>query len=488
MKYEIAGREKEIKKLDEILASREAEFLALYGRRRVGKTYLIRQFFKAKPCIFFEVTGLKDGPLKIQLELFTRALEETFYKGSVKIQQPERWIDALRMLTDLIDELPKSKKIVLFFDELPWLATRRSGILQAIDYFWNTRWCRNPKLKLIVCGSAASWMLENLIHAKGGLHNRITARIHLIPFTLKETREYLNYRGIKLNEAQILELYMIMGGVPHYLKAAAKGLSAAQNINKICFQPEGLLWDEFDHLFASLFGRSDAHQEIIQAIAGHRQGLSREELLKKTKRSSSGGTFKKRLLELEKAGFAAAFTPYGYASKGTYYRVVDEYTLFYLNWIQPVRKRVHLDSTNYWESKSQTQPWKSWAGYAFEAVCFKHINQVCKALDIGTISKEIGSWRYVPSFKGKASGTQIDMLFDRVDGIINICEIKHYNKKFSIDKSYAAQLEHKLETFKQQTGTNKQLFLTMVSTHGLVQNDYARKLVAREVTLKDLFQ
>jgi len=487
MKYEIVGREKEIQKLDEIFASKEAEFLALYGRRRVGKTYLVRQFFKSKPCTFFEVTGLKNGPLQTQLELFAHAVEETFYNVNVKIAPPGRWLDALKLLTNHIQKIPKNRKIVLFFDELPWLATRKSGILQALDYFWNTQWSRNPGIKLIVCGSAASWMLEKLIYAKGGLYNRITARIHLLPFTLKEVQAYLKYRGIQLNETQVLQLYMVMGGIPHYFKSVSKGLSAAQNINKICFQPEGLLLDEFNQLFSSLFEESGTHLDIIQTIAKHRHGISRNELLKKIKPLSTGGTFKTRLLELDKAGFITGFTPYGHATKGTYYRIVDEYTLFYLNWVQPVRKRLLQDSTNYWESKSQTQSWKAWAGYAFEAVCFKHIPQICNALDIAAIPKEIGSWRWTPPGKNTSTGTQIDMLLDRPDGIINVCEIKHYDGKYTINKAYADQLRHKLETFKTQTKTNKQLFLTMITTHGLTQNEYARELVAREVTLKDLF-
>jgi len=486
MKYEIVGRKNEIKKLDEIFASKEAEFLALYGRRRVGKTHLIRHYFKSQPCVFFEVTGLKDGSLDTQLELFAQTIEDTFYKGSIKIEKPNRWLDALKLLTDHLKKIHKNKKIVLFFDELPWLATRKSGILQAIDYYWNTQWSKNPMIKLIVCGSAASWILEKVIYSKGGLHNRITARIHLLPFTLKEAQDYLKYRGIQLNEMQVLELYMVIGGIPYYLKSVSKGLSASQNINRICFQKEGLLLDEFDRLFASLFDRSDVHVDIIQALARNRKGLSREELLAKTS-LSSGGTFKKRLMELEEAGFVAAFIPYGRVNKGTYYRIIDEYTSFYLNWIHPVRRKMLRDSTNYWESKSQSHAWKSWAGFAFEAVCFKHIHQICKALDIDTIPKEIGSWRYLPSGKAN-SGTQIDLLLDRADGIINICEIKYYNKKFTIDKSYAAQLKNKLETFREHTGTNKQLFLTMITTHGLFQNQYSNEWVDREITLSALFR
>jgi hypothetical protein len=489
VKYEIVGRKKQIQKLYEILVSNEAEFLALYGRRRVGKTYLIRQFFSAQPCVFFEVTGIKDGDLKTQLDLFTRSMEETFYPGGgVKLERPKRWLDALDLLSNHITERTGGKKIVLFFDELPWMATQRSGILQALDHFWNTHWSRNPKLKLIVCGSAASWMLEKLVYAKGGLYNRITARMHLLPFSLKETQDYLKYRRITLNESQVLEIYMTMGGIPHYLKAVSRGLSATQNVNRICFQQDGLLSDEFQNLFASLFKDSDAHLEIILTLAQHRQGLSRDELLQKVRRSTSGGTFRRRLLELETSGFIAAFTPYDHVNKGTYYRIIDEYTLFYLNWIRPMRKSLLRDSTNYWENKSQSTAWKTWAAYAFEAVCFKHIHQISNALGIVGISKEIGSWRYIPSRNSQSYGAQIDLLIDRIDGIVNICEIKHYKSQFTIDKAYSRQLEHKLQIFREQNKTTKQLFLTMVTTQGVTKNEYADKLVHSEITLKDLFR
>jgi uncharacterized protein len=489
MKYEIVGRATEIKKLEELLTSKDAEFLAIYGRRRVGKTYLVRQFFKAKPVTYFEVTGLKDGTVNTQLGLFTQAIGETFFQGKLEITRPKRWLDALKLLTDCIKDIPKGQKVVLFFDELPWLATRKSGILQAIDYFWNTQWSKNPQIKLIVCGSAASWILEEIVYAKGGLHNRITARIHLKPFSLFETQEYLAFRGIKLNETQVLELYMAMGGIPHYLKAVSKGLSAAQNINAICFQPEGFLLDEFDQLLSSLFDKSTVHLEIIEVMARFPQGLSREEILSHCQRISSGGTFKQRMLELEEAGFIAAFTPYGNAKKGTYYRIIDEYTVFYLKWIHPVRRKLLRDSVNYWETKSQTQAWKIWAGFAFEAVCFKHIHQICVALGIVAIAKETGSWRFASPADAtkKGTGAQVDLLLDRADGIINMCEIKHHKTQFTIDKSYANQLKNKLELFKEQTKTNKQLFLTMITTHGLTRNEYATEWVAQEITLKDLF-
>lgn len=492
MKKDIVGRKNELKKLSEIYSSKEAEFLAIYGRRRVGKTYLIRQFFQSKPCFFFEVTGLKDGALKVQLELFAGAISDTFYAGEVALEKPERWIDALKTLTTKIHSLPRNKKIILFFDELPWLATHKSGIVQAIDYYWNTRWSKDERIKLIVCGSAASWMLDKIIYAKGGLHNRITSRIHLMPFTLKETWNYLKFKGVDLDIIQVLQIYMVMGGIPYYLNAVSKGFSAVQNISRICFQPDGLLLDEFDRLYASLFENSDIHVALIKTLAKHRSGMSRNELLAQNKRMTSGGRFKKRLLELEEVGFVTSFIPYGRAKKGTYYRIIDEFTLFYLHWIQPFRRKMKMipGVANYWETKENTQAYKSWSGYAFEAVCLKHTNQISNALDINSIAREFGSWRYITNKNEKSdanTGSQIDLLIDRADGIINVCEIKYHNRKFSIDKAYAKKLREKMDTFAERTQTNKQLFLTMITVHGVSKNKYSRELVNREITLRDLF-
>ena len=488
MKYEIVGRKNEIKRLDQILNSNEAEFLALYGRRRVGKTYLIRQYFQAQTCLFFEVSGLKEGDMHTQLELFTLSIEKTFYNSRIKLQIPSRWLDAFELLTHEIKRIAPNRKIVFFFDELPWLATKKSGLLQALDYYWNNEWVKNSRLKLIVCGSAASWMLEKLVHAKGGLYNRITARIHLYPFNLYETKAYLKFRGVDLDEQQILERYMVMGGIPHYLKMVTRGYSATQNINKICFSKDGPLFDEFTNLFASLFNHSEAHMEIIKVLAQNRNGLSRNELLKKISKSSSGGTFKERIEELEAAGFVTGFVPYGRTTRGTSFRVIDEYTLFYLKWIDPVKSKFRYETGNYWQSKSQTPAWKSWAGFAFEAVCHKHIQQINRSLDIEAMAKEIGSWRYIPGSKSKETGAQIDLLIDRADGIINICEIKYSATSYTIDKKYAGELQNKLETFARQTKSQKQLFLAMITTLGLNKNQYSKDLVHRSITLKDLFK
>lgn len=488
MKLTIIGRKKEQKLLRSLYEREDPDFLAIYGRRRVGKTYLIRNFFRDLPCTYFEVTGLKDGSLKEQIHLFTEKLDKVFSTNHLE-NPPKNWLKALYLLTECIEKKPKKEKIILFFDELPWLSSQKSGFLQALDYYWNTNWSSHNNLKLVVCGSAASWMLNNLIRAKGGLHNRLTATVSLKPFTLFEAEEYLKKRGVVLNRRLILDLYMTIGGIPHYLNHVKKNLSPSQNINQMCFTKDGMLFEEFQILFASLFDDSPAHIEIIRIIAGARNGINKLELIKKAKLTSSGGRFTARLNELEEAGFIASFTPQTHKKKGTFYRVIDEFTLFFLNWIEPATNqlKLSLNSSNYWESKMQTHLWKIWSGYAFEAICFKHIEQIKKALGIHAIASEISSWRYVAQ-KINEEGVQIDLLIDRADGIINLCEMKYCEGDFTITKKIAENLEKKQHVYKSIMNIPKTVFLTMITPHGIRENDHSKRLVIDQVSLNDLYQ
>ncbi len=482
MPKQIIGRCDEQKLLKNRFKTKEAEFLAVYGRRRVGKTFLIRNTIQEAEVESIEVTGLKDGTLQQQLEVFVRAFTKTF-SPKYTLAIPTSWMQAFEMLTLSI---PEKKPFIIFLDELPWLATAKSGFLQALDHFWNTEWVNRPNVKLIVCGSAASWILDHVVNARGGLHNRLTATILLKPFTIHETAEFLASRSFRINTMQILDLYLIMGGVPFYLKALEKGLSVMQNINQLCFTANGLLYGEFERLYSSLFKNSDAYIEIIRVVAQQSQGVDLHTLEQHLKLSASGGTLTKRLQELEAAGFMISFIPYGREKKGVFYRVIDEYTLFYLRWIEPVMNRIKLTSSqsNYWQSKCQTPSWKSWVGYAFEAFCYKHIDQIVHALKIHS-GFEVGTWRYLPKSK-EEKGTQIDLLLDRDDGVINVIEIKYSQKPFRITKQYATQLADKVEIFQEQMNIKKDIYLTMITANGLVPNDYVDELISNEVCLDEL--
>ncbi|MDM8335578.1 AAA family ATPase [Wolbachia pipientis] len=301
---------------------------------------------------------------------------------------PKNWMDALQQLTLAIDNTHGNEQVVLFFDELPWVATKKSGFLKALECFWNIHWTYRKKLILIVCGSAASWMLENLIYSKGGLHNRITVRIPLQPFNLRETKEYLRCLGVNLNHQQILQIYMAMGGIPHYFKEVSKGLSAAQNINTICFQKGDLLFDEFNMLFHSLYEEPETYLNVICAIAKKPKEVSRKGLIKVTK-ITEGGRLTTKLRNLEEAGFIGGFLPLNKGKRGVYYRLIDEYVLYYLAWIELLRevtKRAIMSDVHSWELAIKKSAWLTWTGQAFEAICFKHADRIRRKLDIELIA------------------------------------------------------------------------------------------------------
>jgi uncharacterized protein len=483
----IIGRKREQELLKDLIASKKSEFIAVYGRRRVGKTYLIKNLMDSLPCIFFHVTGLQKGSSGEQLEEFAKQIGATFYQ-SPSIIPRERWRDAFEDLTLAIGKIPKEKTVVLFFDEFPWMATPRSRLLTALELYWNRYWVFDKRIKLVICGSATSWIIENVVNNKGGLHNRITRTIHLKPFSLYETESFLKEHQIQLNHRQILDLYTVLGGVPLYWSFIRKGYSAQQCIDELCFQNDGPLVKEFGRLFASLFEDPKPYTDLIRILAKHRYGVQQSELIIQAKLPDGGSTVR-RLNQLEEAGFITSLVPYGHRNKGIYYVIDDEYSLFYLRWIEPNLKTIAKKATNegFWTSQSNQLAWKVWAGYAFESICYKHIDQIRNALHIdpGSI---VGTWRYLPRAKGNQEGAQIDLLFDRPDETITICEIKCSDNSFAIDKAYSQNLLKKMEVFRKHTRTKKQIFLSMITTMGLKPTMYSEEIVTNQVILEDLFK
>lgn len=486
----IIGRDYERSRLNKIFNSTEAEFAAIYGRRRVGKTFLVKNFFSEQDCIFFQVSGILKASSRVQLKEFKKAIELTFYKDfkSTKLQTPLSWMDALEMLHEAIERLSYGKKVVLFLDEFPWMAMKKTHLLQALDYYWNRYWSAMPQVKLIICGSAASWIIKNILNNKGGLHNRVTLKLLLKPFTLIETQAYLKSRGIDYQPAQIVQLYMCIGGIPYYLKFTEKGLSAMQNISQMCFQEMGTLLDEFNNLFSSLFSHHEIHEAIIRLIASKREGISRESI--EEKMQLKGGRLSLRLRELEEAGFIASYLPWE-KKRGKYYKLIDEYTLFYLSWIEPMVKEngTHTNTWNesYWQEASQSPAWRAWSGYAFEAVCFKHIPWIRKALKIPE-SAHAYTWRYFPK-KNEThlwQGVQIDLVFDRNDGIVNICEIKYSQNQFKLDKETWEDLKRKMTVYQHVTQTSKQTFLSLITSDGVQPSSY-KNLIQSIAVLEDFF-
>ena len=355
----IVGRNKEQKLLNKAYLSKEAEFLVVYGRRRVGKTYLIREFYHKKKCLFVHATGEIKGKMHEQLNRFAESLSKIFFDNAPL--QLNSWEEAFKLLEQQIHKHINTK-IIIFLDELPWLVTRKSGLLKVIDYYWNHHWSKLSNVVLIVCGSSASWLMKNIIYDKGGLHNRITCELNLKPFNLAETREFLNYRKIKLSDRHILSLYMALGGVPYYLKYVEKGLTAEQNIQQIIFDINAPLKNEFKKLFQSLFTNADAYIEIIILLSKTKAGLSRSDIESQTKLSTNGGRLTERLHDLSSAGFIEERLAWQ-KKAGEYYKLIDEFSLFHLHWIRTQKsKRFTVD---HWLNQSNKQAYKSWAGYVF---------------------------------------------------------------------------------------------------------------------------
>lgn len=482
----IVGRNEEVRVLEQLFASNNPEFLAVYGRRRVGKTFLIRTFFESKKALFFNVTGTLNGALSEQVKNFTRQIANVFY-NKAKLQRGKNWHETFQILTDAI-EASKERKIVLFFDEFPWLATKNSRLIQQLDYYWNQYWSRDSRIKLIICGSSASWIIDKIVNNKGGLHNRLTHSICLESFKLREAKQYLNHLGIKLTNKHILEIYMATGGVPYYLSKIEKGLSSSQNIENLAFKYKSFLLEEFDNLFSSLFKNSDDYIDVLRKIAQKRGGLGQEELMKQLDKSLRGKKGIKVLQALKDAGFIIGFKPYGHEKKGINYKVIDEYTLFYFRWIEPVKSSLLERGLvkGYWEKNQDSPAWYSWAGYTFESICYKHLAEINIALNLSP-SAIPTTWRYVPRKGREEQGAQIDLLFVRDDDAITVCEIKYTREPFVIDKKYAENLRRKIEVFKGKTKTTKQIFLSFISANGIKSSLYSEEMVDSVAILEDLF-
>lgn len=489
MKTQLIGRTAEQATLQEFYDSPKPEFLVVYGRRRIGKTYLIKQFFAKKSCYLFATTGIQKGNMADQMDRFVIAIGQIFYQGTA-LKEQANWFKAFDLLMSAINQLvPKNKKIVIFLDELPWMVTHRSKLLTVIEYFWNQYWSSDPRIKLIICGSSASWIIRKIINNKGGLHNRITTKIQLAPFSLQESKIFLASNGVKLNNKQVTQLYMVTGGIPYYLAPARKGQSATQIIEQLAFSHNSVLFTEFDNLFASLFDNAESYIDLLRMIAACRYGIGQEEIIKRSKDISRGGSATNKLAELEDAGFIISFIPHFNKKRGIYYRILDEYTTFYLKWIEPVRRTLQKNSlaSGYWEDMQNSPSWRSWSGFAFESICYKHLPQIRRALAINP-GAVVNAWRYIPKTKIAEDGAQIDLLFDRRDDTITLCEIKYSDKPFAIDKQYAKNLLNKKAIFMRRTGTKKQIFISMIVANGLKNNYYADDLINGVVTLDDLFQ
>ncbi len=477
MTQTLIGRQQEIAVLQKAFQSGEPELVAVYGRRRVGKTFLVRAHFSDK--IIFEITGIQNGTAREQLQHFSDRLNY-FAKPIIPYKTPNNWQEAFGMLIAYLENNIKGQKAVVFLDEFPWLANRKSNFLKAFGSFWNS-WASQNNVVVVICGSAASWMISNVVRDKGGLYNRITRRIHLQPFNLYETEQYLKSRQVNLDRYQLLQIYMAMGGIPHYLKEVEAGKTATQNIDHIFFSPQALLREEFSQLYPALFDNAENHTQIIKSLASTWQGMTRVEILSHTK-LADGGSSSKSLEELVHSGFVTAYYAFGKKKRDLRYRLTDEYSLFYLKFIEDKRG----EGSGTWERLAQKPVWKSWSGYAFESLCLKHVPAIKKALGIAGVYTEASAFYVKDSEFGR--GIQIDLLLDRNDHAINIFEIKSHQGPFVLKKEQAEEIRLKRAIFRAATATNKQLFFTLLTTFPLIPNEHSLGNVDAALDMNCLFE
>ena len=484
MEKSIIGRVKEKVELKKYIASDHSEFIAIYGRRRVGKTFLVKELLEGR--FTFRLTGKENARLSDQLLNFSYAMEDFFHEDHV----PGSWSEAFRLLSKRIEMLEEGPKVI-FIDELPWLDTPKSRFLSALEYFWNHWAYYRNDIKLIVCGSATSWMLSKLINSRGGLHNRVTHKMLISPFCLMEVEQYFQSRDFSYERPEIIDCYMAVGGVAYYLSLFDREKSVAENLNSLCFTKGGELTGEFSRLYVSLFKKAENHISVIQALSASRKGMTRTELINKSKLANNGN-LSTLLNELVTCEFIRSYHPFGKEKKNKMYQLTDQFSLFYLHFM----KTDTIYGNNYWLQKIGTPEYAAWSGYAFETVCLHHIEQIVTALGISGIFYSPCSWNYRPSGAIVSDdhvdpdlkrGGQIDLLIDRNDKTINVCEMKYSSNEYEITKAYANYVDERLRTFRKVTKTKKSFLIVYVTPFGLYNNMYARK-VNQQITADDLFR
>ena len=469
------GREKQQQDLLNLLQSDESQFCAIYGRRRIGKTYLVKQTFNGQ--FAFVHSGLNKASKEEQLWEFRESLRNA---GMKRCRLPKTWFEAFHLLEQHLSTLPQAKKIV-FIDELPWLDTPKSRFVTALEHFWNGWANMRDDIILIVCGSATSWIISNIVRNHGGLHNRLTQQIYLKPFSLAECEQFVQMRKLPMTRMDILETYMVFGGVPFYWSLLRADYSWAQNIDNLFFSENSALHDEFSALYASLFKSPQVYIDIVTTLATKKIGMTFDEL-DEALTANLGGKLSTKLEELEQCNFIRSYTALGKKKKDTRYQLIDNYTLFYFQFITNPK----IGNRTNWLTIIGTPVYRSWSGLAFERICLLHEKQLLAALGISGISCGIYSWTYRPKDVHE-QGAQIDLLIDRSDNVINLCEIKFSDEPYRVTKEYDASLRNKIGTFKYATNTRKAVRLVMITSYGLVENAYSNS-IPNKLTMDDLFR
>jgi len=477
------GRMKETTELNDLYDSGNSELVAVYGRRRVGKTYLVDETFKDR--ITFRHAGLSQAemddnlfgrPIRLQLQAFYYSLLQ---QGMKKSHCPGDWLEAFFMLEMHLQELDDGSRQLVFLDELPWMDTPKSGFITAFESFWNSWGCHRSNLMVIVCGSANSWILDKLINNHGGLYGRVTYEIKLEPFSLKENEDFLKYKNVKLSRYDVTQSYMIVGGIPYYLNYFQRGKSLSQNIDELFFSKRAKLRYEFDRLFASVFRNPEEMKRIIKVLNTRSAGFTKKEISEKTG-FPYGGHLTEALNALIVSDFIIKYVPFGFSKREEHYKLTDPFCLFYLRFVDS-----HTELSNdFWQQNVMSGSVSAWRGYAFENVCFQHIEQIKKKLGISGVSTQQSAWS---KREDDADGTQIDMIISRQDNIVNMCEIKYCSTEFEVDKDYDRKLRERQVLLSAKIPKKAIVHNTLITTFGLKYNKYSG-IIDNVITMDDLYE
>lgn len=470
----LIGRKLEQAKLQACMESERSEFVVVYGRRRIGKTFLVRRFFKDNYA--FSFVGKHEMRREQQLAEFAKEL--MCYSHSAFVPQLKNWTEAFDALQRLLETYNIPGKKVVFFDEMPWMDTPKSDFVSALENFWNGWANMRDDIVLVACGSATSWMVDKLLHNQGGLFNRITQKIYLRPFKLSEMEQYLDEKHFGWNRYQIAQCYMILGGIPFYLTLLNPKLSLLSNIDELFFaDAHAMLRTEYNELYSTLFKRPDNYLAVIRMLTERKEGFTRKEINEKTK--LGGAALSKILSDLEQCDFIFSYARYGNAKNNAIYRIKDFYTLFYYKYVNGIDTKDSLR----WTHLSSTPQVSSWQGFSFELLCLLHLDEIKKALGIDRILNDASAWRS----RQPEQNTQIDLVIERADHNINLCEMKFSSGMYAIDKGYEQKLRERMSIFLAETMTRCSTRITMVTTYGVLQNKHSG-IVNDEVLLDDLFE
>ena len=475
------GRTKEINELNYLYDRNEAELVAIYGRRRVGKTYLVDEVFKDR--ITFRHAGLSPvemkehpeiRPLKQQLQAFYYSL---LYHGMKKSHCPKDWLEAFYMLEVFLRDRDDGTRQLVFLDELPWMDTNSSGFITGSESFWNGWGCHRKNLMVVVCGSANSWILDKLINNHGGLYNRVTYEIKLEPFNLAECEKFLKECGVKLSRYDITQSYMIVGGIPYYMKYYEPGKSLAQNVDRLFFEKNSKLKNEYNRLFSSVFNNPERMKMLVEFLSQRSSGYTRKEIIENTD-AKDGGILSENLEALIASDFIIKYVPFGIGKREEHYKLIDPFCIFYLKFVKD-RNRIE---NGFWQQNVTSHSISAWRGFAFENVCFNHINQIKKALNILGVYSQQYAWIK----RDSEEGTQIDLIIERNDNIVNMCEIKFYSDEFVVKEDYDRLLRSRRSILAEKIKKKYVIHSTLISTYGIKNNEY-RWSFDSVITLDDLF-